>query len=534
MDVPSPPVTAVIGAGPAGLLFCLVARLHWEATAPPDQSWPIYLFDKRESYARTHRLRVDPEPFLKLQSELAAQPFDRLIAALEALDFRPEINELESTLATLVGELGIHRELAVLGQDAGELDIAELRARLVSDGRLGASAPVTIVGADSVRSATRRLVEGDGYSEERIHHVVARLRVSGPGLPDRLGHIHQFKLAKVLGSALDYRLNSNGFAEVDLFLSPAEHAGVEALASKPTRLVPVGPDTVADAPFFSAIVRNLEFGFGSGRCQVAVQSTFRLEHRYQTKATFHLPNDNTTVCLVGDAAISLPFFRGMAALAASVHQLAYLQVAWAAACAAGDPAAHLILDHYDAQLEDIRRREVRVVEARSTLVDAARELVRLSSLMPFPIQQWFLSTETPERSGGRMTPGAAVNLVLAVIAGFVALAAPLIGGLVWAPLGWLWLAAVPLEFIGGGTFHLATIFETGVNPLLGRIWRTQIALLLFVGVPITVFTSVLEGRVAQIFGAVGWFLLGLAFAAGLVVSERIQARRVAAAALDDV
>ena len=57
-------MTAVIGAGPAGLLFCLVGRLLHARSGADPESWALRLYDKRQVYARTHRLRMDPEPYL--------------------------------------------------------------------------------------------------------------------------------------------------------------------------------------------------------------------------------------------------------------------------------------------------------------------------------------------------------------------------------------------------------------------------------------------------------------------------------------
>lgn len=531
MTPSSPPVTAVVGAGPAGLLFTLVARIRWKASGEHDDEWPIYLFDKREAYVRTHRLRIDPAAFEAIQNELRSGVFDELMAFLAASDFRPEVNHLESALASLVAQVGVRKERATIGRAGDELDLPELRTMLERTGRLSAGAPLAVVGADSVHSTTRDLAGGSAHTVARVHHVVARLRVDGDDLPVRLGRIEQFKLAKVLGSALDYRLNSNGFAEVDLFLDPAEHAAVEDLEAKPAAPVAVTVSTVPAAPFFSSVVGVLERGLTERACRVAVHSTFRLEDRHQTQVVFDVPDAGATVLLVGDAAMSLPFFRGMAALAASANALAAAQVAWAEAHRRGDgAAAGEALATYERSVATVRDRELRIVQARSRLVSAATELVRLSALLPFPIQQWLLSRSRPE-TGGRMTPGAALNMLLATLAGFIAVAAPLVGGVVWPPLGWLWLASVPFQFLGGAVYQATRTLEGVHNPLLATIWRLQLAVLIATGLPITVFTSVLQGRPAQIFGAIGWFILGIVFAAGLTTYERRQRAQVAAADL---
>lgn len=525
------PVTAVIGAGPAGLLFSAVSALRWRQLGR-NGGWPIYLFDKRDRYERSHRLRIDPDPFRQLQHELAAPEFDELIRFLDGHRFRPAVNQLETTLSEIAGSLGIRRELATIGTGPGELDLSALRTALVEDRRLQSDAHLTVVAADSVHSATRELVRGTDQAHEHLHYSVARLRVTGTDLPHHLGYLETFRFAKVLGSALDYRLNPNGYAEIDLFLDPAEHAAVEQLAATPRQPVRVTGDTLHTAPFFSAIVKGFETGLTDAPTRVEVQSTFRLEHRYQQHVAFDLPALDATVSLAGDAAISLPFFRGMAALTACVHQLAFLHADWAAAVTRGEHRAERILAaRYQREVEAIRRHELELVRARSKLLRAAKEFIRISTLVPFPIQQWFLSSRPPDR-GGRMTAGAAANMALAVAAFVVAIGAPLAGGMMWPPLGWLWLAAVPIQWLGGVAYAATRSFEPEPNPLIAAIWRLQIAALALIGLPVTLLSSVLQGRVAQIFGAVGWFLLGLVFAAGLVSYERIEGQRFRAGAFD--
>ncbi len=524
------PVTAVVGAGPAGLLFCLVSRLRWIVDGRDVAQWPLYLFDKRERYERSHRLRIDPAPFAEIQRGLRHPRFDELMRFLHEHGFRPEVNRLEEKLASLVRQVGIEREITAVGAGPGEADLATLRSRLEAAGRLHRNGHLSIVAADSVHSATRELARGADPAVERLHHVVARLQIAGPGLPEHLTYVERFKLAKVLGSALDYRVNSNGYAEVDLFLTPAEHVHVEELGATPRRPVHVTADSVPAAPFFSAIVRSFEAGFGAGHCEVSVHSTFRLEHRYQSRAAFDLHDLNVSVFLVGDAAISLPFFRGMAALAASVDALVDAQTQWAAATLTGE--RRFAGPAYQARMVEIREREIRTVEARSELLNIAREFVRLSSQVPFPIQQWFLSNDRPPVRGGRFTGGVAANLLFAIAALVVALGAPLAGGLIWPPLGWLWLLAMPLQLLGGGMYQATQSHEPSDNPLLAAVWRIQIAALLIGGVPITLLSSWVQGRPAQLFGLFGWLLLGGAFAAGMRTYERIEHRRWVSGGLD--
>jgi len=503
--------TAVIGAGPAGLLFCFVSRLLESESA----RWTIALFDKRDSYERTHRLRMDPEPYRAIQADLADPRFDRFMEFLDEEDFRPTANQLETYLAAAVGELGIRRERLTVGDGPGELGLVDLRLHLEGEGRLAAGATMTIVGADSVNSAVRRLAGADAGLVRQTHQSVARLKLEATNLPRRLGRVEQFKMAKLLGSVLDYRLNPNGYAEVDLFLAAEEHGQVSELGAVPAQPVSLDAATrgTLEAPFFLSIVDHLAANIGEPPGAIALQSTFRLEHQYSPQVTFVRPE--STVFLVGDAAISLPFFRGMASLGANVHSLA---VAHAAISAGGDVGA--VSAEYSRAAREVAEREVGTVQARDRMVRAAREVVRVSAMVPFPIQSWLLSVDTEQEAGGRMTKGVMLNAMLAIIAAAIAVAAPLLGGYVSAPLGWLWLASLPVEALGGFAFAAVRQLEDQPNRWLSGVWQVQIALVLVAGIPLTVMSSRALGRPAQVYALVAWFFLGLAFVGGMYAFER--------------
>lgn len=91
---------------------------------------------------------------------------------------------------------------------------------------------------------------------------------------------------------------------------------------------------------------------------------------------------------------------------------------------------------------------------------------------------------------------------------------------------------MPLQLLGGGLYQATLSHEPGDNPLLGAVWRIQIAVLLIAGVPITLLSSWVQGRPAQLFGLFGWLLLGGAFAAGMRTYERIEHRRWVSGGLD--
>ncbi len=308
--------TVVVGAGPAGQLFAAVAKILHERAADRAGAFHVRLYDKRESYVRTHRLRIDPAPYEAIAAALRDPRMDELLAFLRDESFRPEVNRLEERLGALVRGLGIEKEVFEV---RGMPSLRELVGRHRTDGR------VTLVGADSVHSAVREATAPGVSGNTHVHQHVARLRVVGPGLPAALDPVAQVRLSKVIGSLVDYRLNTNGFAEVDLFLDASDHAPLRALGAAPKEPVRITSRALA-APLLGRIVERLERGFGRGACEVFLASSFVLEHRITRDVVRVPPLLEATVFLVGDAAVSLPYFRGMAALGRSVLALAHAHV----------------------------------------------------------------------------------------------------------------------------------------------------------------------------------------------------------------
>lgn len=468
--------TAVVGAGPAGLLFVLIGKIRM------GEAWRVRLFDKRETYVRTHRLRMAPEPYRAIQRELADPRFDALMAFLEENHFSPEANLLEEKLCALVQGAGVTKEV----REITRLD--ELEAEIV-------------VGADSVHSTIRELVRGSDAPATRTHERLARLRVLGADLPARLGVVDQFRLSKVLGSVVDYRQNRNGFAEVDLFLTEEEHALVQRLGASPKDPVPLTASMLEGlrAPLFRAVVAHLERG---AERRILLQSTFVLEHSVMPRVSFEA--SGRRVFLVGDAAVSLPFFRGMACLASSANALARA-------------IATARLDDYDGDVRAIVQHELSIVRARATLVHLLRELVRVSATLPFPIQSWWLSAAR-EPLPDAMSPSGWFNLAIAASAG-----ALLALGL-FAP--WLALLALPVQIAGGVAYRWTLALEPGPHRYVRRIWEVQLALILGAAIAMA-----LLGRIS-VAAALAFWILGGAFAIGILLFERVVARRLGQARLD--
>lgn len=622
MTAPPPPprlVTAVIGAGPAGLLFCAVSRILFERRGPGAGDFQVRLFDKRQSYARTHRLRMGPEPYLAIARDLADPRFDALIRFLEEEDFKPEVNRLEENLSALVEALGVHKEILAVGSGPGETSLADLRSRLEVDGTLLPGARFTIVAADSVHSTVRELSKGALAPTRHVHQQVARLRVTGPGLPARLGTVAQVRLSKVLGSILDYRLNKNGFAEMDLFLAPADHAAVRALGATPKEPLPISAHSLSAlrAPLFRRVVEQLERGFGEGPCQVLLQSSFQLEHTVMPRLVLERPDLDATVFLAGDAGISLPFFRGMACLARCVHSLSHVHVDMVSrmerraspkraaesedqtqrfflapdrptrfgnwllpgrieraepTVIRGEPAFVVlhsflgrygthVLSHsvdgewhahhhlspvsraaaeadfdrrvdparrYDVEADEVKQSELGIVRARARLIALVRELVRVSALLPFPIQSWFLSA--PERPESQPEPGSVSRRGVLLNAGLAFLATALcLGGPALEAIGVrgaAWLAALSLlvQAVGGVAYHAVYTLAAGAHHPLRSVWRIQTLVLFAGGIPLAVVTSQSTTDLVRLFAASAWLVLAAMFVIGLYAYERVVAR----------
>lgn len=520
--------TAVIGAGPAGLLFCAVSRILWGQRGGSPEDWRLVLFDKRESYERTHRLRIEPKPYLELQRELVDPRYDELIAFLSEAGWRPAVNLLEERLEALARSLGVEKELLCVGPGDEEASLEDVRARLEVGGQLEPGAPLVIVAADSVRSATRALAGGDAYRVGRSHQGVARLWVEGPGLPAALGTVEQFKLSKLLGSILDYRLNANGYAEVDLFLSPGELAALAPLGATPKAPRALSPSEVAalGAPLFQRTVHYLRERLGTEPLAVSLQSTFELEQSHTSRMSFDLGPLAGRVFLVGDAGISLPFFRGMACLGSCVGSLARIQVA----LAGGELSLPQAAARYEEEVAGIRAREQALVRSRAALVRVAKEFVRVSSLVPFPIQNWLLSVPSEPEQPGERSAAFWLNLAFALTALGAALTGPLVslgtGVSAWSALS---LLAIPIQVAGGVLYHYTSDHLPRSLPLVRRVWRAQVTALAALGISLTVYTSWRAGRPTWISASLAWWFLGLFFVAGLYLFEALAARWVAGA-----
>ncbi len=534
-------MTVVVGAGPAGLLFCIAGRIL-ATRAGLGGAWAIRLVDKRAAYARTHRLRMAEPAYVALAEELADPRVDALLAFLRDSSFAPEVNRLEERLSALATEVGITKRQLAIGDGEGETSLVDLRGELEEEGLLGPGATFTVVGADSVHSAVRRLAAPDDAPLRHQHEQLARLRVDGGDLPARLGPADRVRVSKLLGSLVDYRLNTNGFAEVDLFLDPREHRRAHALGATPG--APVDLDEPAlrrlGAPLLAGIVRHLARSPGGANRRVRLVSTFALEHAVAPRRIMVHPQAGAVVALVGDAAASLPFQRGMSCLARAAVALARVHVAELSHPEREDARTPEALEacaarmvSYDEAVDSIVASELGIVRTRARLVRALRESIRIAALAPFPVQSWLLPPPGVDVRKDLLSRWHLINAAFAATTAAFALGGSIlrVGGWPWGSLS-AW-GALLFEVAGGFLYRGTLELHAGPWPRLRGIWQTQLAFVFVAGVSITVWASRGAGELTQVFAAVWSLRLAAAFIVGLYLCEWLMARFARSAALDE-
>ena len=137
--------------------------------------------------------------------------------------------------------------------------------------------------------------------------------------------------------------------------------------------------------------------------------------------------------------------------------------------------------------------------------------MRISSLLPFPIQSWWLSAAR-DPVPDQVSPSTYFNMLIASSA-----AGLMMLGLV-SP--WLALFSLPLQIGGGVAYRWTLDLEPGPHRYLRRIWEVQIAAIASVGV-----TLALLGRMSS-WAMIWWWILGAAFVVGMYTFEWFVARRL--------
>jgi hypothetical protein len=235
------------------------------------------------------------------------------------------------------------------------------------------------------------------------------------------------------------------------------------------------------------------------------------------------------VFLVGDAAVSLPFFRGMACLVQCADSLARTHFELLADGSPGSVTAAAL--RYENEVTRIAAGELGIVRQRATLIRLLREGGRLSALLPFPIQSWLLKARDLDETRDRSTGWLWLNVALALAA-----VGSAVVGSGWMPIlgvptevGW---PSIPLQIMGGVAYHAALSFERGPHRWVRRVWEFQIASLFGAGLLLTPWASLHRASWAARAEAFWWLVLSAAFVAGLYGFEAFVSRTVTLAALD--
>jgi len=179
----------------------------------------------------------------------------------------------------------------------------------------------------------------------------------------------------------------------------------------------------------------------------------------------------------------------------------------------------------------VREREIAVVKARARVVRGVKEFVRISSLVPFPMQSWLLAV--PEQGRAKLSPGFFVNLPIALLS----LCCALLGSNLALSVHPFWSAleivAIPLQIVGGICYYYTRTHEPAFPSLVKSLWRLQILFLFAGGVLTTAMASWREGRLVLMRASFSWLILGLWFVVGLYVFEYMNRRWWSVASLDE-
>ncbi len=142
-------ILAVIGGGPVGLWVALQAKLL-------AGEWDVHVFEKRESYARSHALRLLPLSFEGMlpKEEGCLSALHTLVDQWVAAGSSPRTNDIERELSAACDVAGV-----IIHRNQGSVTVADVKMRLAA---CNLSA---VVCCDGVGSINRPLLVPAGHSE---------------------------------------------------------------------------------------------------------------------------------------------------------------------------------------------------------------------------------------------------------------------------------------------------------------------------------------------------------------------------------
>ncbi|WP_271782717.1 hypothetical protein [Aquimarina algiphila] len=529
-SLPEKFATVVVGAGPAGLLFSLINRISLDQHNINPSVWPLFLLDKRTDYVRNHRLILDKTVFTKIQKQLDSPLFNTFIQFLSDNQFRPVINELEAYLLNALQNFGVDRIYCDVGMSTKQSSLKTVRS-ILPNAFTQNNQLWTIVGADSVRSSICELLGNDKGRRTGTHEYLIRLKLLGTHLPKSIGVVENFRLSKVLTSILTYRFNKNGFAEMDLFLSPEEYDVINRLNPNPKNPISLTEELLnqLNTPFLQQVILAfLERNTRTCVEQILIQSSFKLEHSINRSRIRYLEELNAYGFLLGDAAIALPFQRGMSAMIKCAYQLSEIHFKLFDQLMQNKEPFDLekfknTANLYQEESEKIAKREVRIVSSRASLVRGLRHFTRISAMLPFPIQSWLLGHESVFSTKSIPKVHLFLNFMVALGANLCLISAFLLEigfGEFWTPSVLIFVSLL-LQFFGGIVYRASFTFQRQSHLWIKRIWQFQIMIWMLFGASFILFESFQTGNLRGSFYAILWWIGGMLFVIGLVLFDAL-------------
>ena len=522
--------TVVIGAGPAGLVFSFINRICLEQHNISPLQWPLLLLEKRTKYVRNHRLLLDKSEFERVQKQLDSLHFDKFIEFLKETNYKPVINELEIFLTQALNEFGISQTICDVGNSLEQTSLQTIKANL-PDVFSQENQLWTIVGADSVRSTITGMLGNDKGRITGVHEYLIRLKLVGDHLPKSINIAENYRLSKVLSSVLSYRFNKNGFAEMDLFLNSKEYDKISRLNANPKNPINLTKELLdqLNAPFFQQVILAfIESNSEASLQQIQLQSSFKLEHSINRSRVRYLEELNAYGFLIGDAAISLPFQRGMTAMIKCAYQLSEVLFSIYDQLSVHTPVhpsqqLESIANRYQVQSDLIAKKEVKIVSSRASLVKGLRQFIRISAMLPFPIQSWLLGYESNSSGKSLNMAHFFLNLAFAFSASLCLGASFFLilqDNEFWSSLIFIFIGSL-LQFMGGFIYRANFTFPNQIHIFIKRIWQIQIVSWMLLGIGIMLFKSIKINSLIGILFTTAWWIGGILFVIGLVLFDQL-------------
>jgi hypothetical protein len=296
-----------IGAGPIGLYAAIQTKLHC-----PDQE--VVIYEKYREYQRKHVLIIDPSSYKEAHSD---QQFQTI---LQRLTGKVPTSEIESQLLSYAQQLGIEiRYQKIDSTDALREEHPECNV---------------FIGADGSHS----LVRQQQFNDEKIveadlqYIVEMKYHVSGQAKPlsTLAEYLPALSLANHLTTEFIGKLQSDGTTPISLRFFVDKQTFDDFKAANVSFKHPLNIETAKSSE--SASIRNVAASVEKWQVarkglhnDVIVEGSDKITAinlPVYRSTYFHKQFDHLHWCLVGDAAMGVPYFRALNAGLIGANQLA--------------------------------------------------------------------------------------------------------------------------------------------------------------------------------------------------------------------